>query len=132
MALLAVAVVGGGFYYASQRSAQRVRVREDHLAQVAALARAEKDTEWLQRAIREKQAILGMTAREVEQAKGQPALKQRGDTLPESDQVKGGVENWIYDSRGGQVSVVLFGAKGFVIYSSDVGDKPGPGQAIRQ
>src|SRR5689334_24049450 len=78
-AVLALAVVGGGLYLASkdpERLPTKVKpTREDNLTQVAALARVEKDSEWLQRAIREQQAIIGMTFREVETAKGRPAAK---------------------------------------------------------
>lgn len=84
------------------------------------------------RAIRERQAILGMTFREVETAKGAPLLKQRGDTLPEIHRSKGGVEQWVYDLTGGNEASVVFGVNGLVIQSSDVGDKPRLGQAIRQ
>jgi hypothetical protein len=129
---LAVAAVGGGLYLVSQRTERPAPLKDDSLVQVAALARVEKDSEWLQRAIRERQAILGMTYREVEQAKGRPQLKQRGDTLAEPYRQKGGVENWVFDSGTGAVTTVLFGANGLVIHSSDVGDKPRPGQAIRQ
>jgi hypothetical protein len=130
--LLAIAAVGGGLYFVSQRSERPVVPNDDTLAQVAALARVEKDTEWLQRAIRERQAILGMTYREVEMAKGRPLRKQRGDTLPEIHRAKGGMENWIYELDGGAESSVLFGANGLVIYASDVEGKPRHGHAIRQ
>ena len=73
-----------------------------------------------------------MTYREVENAKGPPKLKQRGDSLTEVQRARGGVENWIYDLDGGETASVLFGVNGLVIQSSDVGDKPRPGQAIRQ
>ena len=132
IALLAVAAVGGGIYLASHRPEQRPVVKEDNLAQIAALARVEKDAEFLQRAIRERRAILGMTYREVESAKGRPALKQRGDVLREAHRSKGGVENWVYDQGVGEVSEVLFGVNGLVIFSSDVGRKPGDGDAIRR
>lgn len=134
VAVLAVAVVGGGLYLAS-KNPERLPVpvpSADNLVQVAALARAEKDAEWLQRATRERQAIIGMTYREVEMAKGKPATKQRGETLPPEDRAKGGVENWLYNLEGGQVSAVLFGTNGVVVYSSDVGETPGPGQVIRK
>jgi hypothetical protein len=107
-------------------------VKDDPLPQVTALARAEKDAEWLQRAIRERRAILGMTYREVEMAKGSPQFKHRGDDLPEVHRAKGGTEIWIYDRSAAGESFVLFGANGRVIQSSDVGDSPLPGQAIRQ
>jgi hypothetical protein len=129
---LAVVAVGGGLYVVSQRAERPVAPKNDNLAQVAALARVEKDSEWLQRAIRERQAILGMTYREVEQAKGVPRLKQRGDVLPEIHRAKGGVETWSYDAGDGRTSTVIFGANGLVIKSSDVGDPPRAGQAIRQ
>jgi hypothetical protein len=130
-AILALAAVGGVVYF-TQRAERRPRVNEDPLPQITALAQAEKDAEWLKRAIRGRQAILGMTYREVEMAKGRPQLKQRGGSLPDILRARGGVENWIYDLGGGNESNVLFGQNGFVIQSSDVGDKPGPGQAIRQ
>src|SRR5688500_5121694 len=130
--LLTIAAVGGGLYFASQRSERRVIPKEDTLAEVAALARVEKDSEWLQRAIREHQAILGMTYREVETAKGRPQRKQRADSLPEIHRANGGVENWIYEEEGGAVSSVVFGSNGLVIYSSDVEGKPRQGHAIRQ
>jgi hypothetical protein len=129
---LAVAAVGGGLYYATTRPVQRVAPPDDTLAQVAALARVEKDTEWLQRAIREREAIVGMTYREVETAKGRPHRKQRGEELPESHRAKGGVENWIYEVDGGPESSVLFGANGLVIFASDVEGKPRQGHVIRQ
>jgi hypothetical protein len=129
--LLAVAAVGGGLYFVTKRPEPRVVPKVDTLAQVAALARVEKDTEWLQRAIRERQAILGMTYREVETAKGRPQRKQRGDTLPEIHRAKGGVENWIYEADGVE-SNVLFGTNGLVVFSSDVEGKPPQGHAIRQ
>ena len=133
MAILAFAVVGGGLYVASRQPPEPKPVpKNDNLAQVAALARAEKDAEWLQRAIREQQAILGMTSREVETAKGRPVTKLRGDSLNDNDRAKGGVEKWVFQTDGREPSEVLFGANGFVISSSDVGDKPGPGQAVRQ
>jgi uncharacterized protein HemX len=131
-AFLAVAALGGGVYYASQRAERRPVVKEDHLAQIAALARVEKDTEWLQRAIRERQAILGMTYREVETAKGQPQFKQRGESLQQTHRAQGGVENWVYEMDGGKISEVLFGSNGLVIYASDVADKHGDGHAIRK
>jgi hypothetical protein len=130
--LLTIAAVGGGLYFISTRSKQPAAPRNDTLAQVAALARVEKDTEWLQRAIRERQAILGMTYREVETAKGRPLRKQRSDTLSETYRAKGGVENWIYEAEDGSESSVLFGANGLVIYSSDVEGKPSQGHVIRQ
>lgn len=130
--LLAIAAVGGGLYFVSTRSERRLAPKEDTFAQVAALARVEKDTEWLQRAIRQGQAILGMTYREVEAAKGRPQRKERGDTLPEFHRAKGGVENWIYEDEGGAETSVLFGTNGLVIYSSDVEGKPRQGHAIRQ
>ena len=69
MAFLAVAMVGGGLYLASRQApAPKVVTNDDSLAQVAALARVEKNAELVQRAIRERQAILGMTYREVEEA----------------------------------------------------------------
>ena len=129
---LALVAVGGGVYVMSQRAERPARPKNDTLAQVAALARAETDSEWLQRAIRERQAILGMTYREVEQAKGAPRLKQRGDTLPDVHRAKGGVEVWTYDAADGRNATVVFGANGLVIQSSDVGDAPRPGQAVRQ
>jgi hypothetical protein len=129
---LAVATVGGGLYLATQSADRRPAKSTDTLAQVAALARAEKDNEWLQVAIRERQAILGMTLREVEKAKGRPQRKQRGDELSENLRAKGGVENWTYDADPGAVSSVLFGANGLVIHSTDVDGKTGPGHAIRQ
>lgn len=131
-ALLAVAVVGGGLYLVTHRTERPPPKDNDSLPQIAALARAEKDAEWLQRAIRERQAILGMTYREIESAKGAPNLKLRGESLTEIQRAKGGVENWIYDLGGGETTSVLFGVNGLVIQSSDVGDKPRPGQAIRQ
>jgi hypothetical protein len=131
-AILAIAAVGGGLYFVSQRFERRAASNEDTLTQVAALARVEKDVEWLQRAIRERQAILGMTYREVEMAKGRPHVKQRGDTLPGTHRARGGVENWIYDVGGGEVSSVLFGANGLVIDATDVAGKPRYGYAIRQ
>ena len=131
-ALLAIAAVGGGLYYVSHRPERKPTRTDDPLPQVAALARAEKDSEWLQRAIRERQAILGMTFREVEMAKGTPRLKQRGGTVPEIPRSKGGVEQWVYDQNGGNEATVVFGANGLVIQSSDVGEKPRLGQAIRQ
>ena len=130
--LLAIAAVGGGLYFVATRGEQRVAPKVDTFAQVAALARVEKDTEWLQRAIRERQAIVGMTYREVETAKGHPHRKERGDTLPEIHRAKGGVENWIYEAEGGAEASVLFGTNGLVIYSSDVVGKPRQGHAIRQ
>lgn len=133
MAILAFAVVGGGLYLASRQPPDaRPVAKNDNLAQVAALARAEKDAEWLQRAIREHEAILGMTFREVETAKGKPLTKLRAESLTDEERARGGVEKWLFpaDSRGS--SEVLFGASGLVISSSDVGDKPGPGQAVRQ
>ena len=130
--LLAIAAVGGGLYFVATRGEQRVAPKVDTFAQVAALARVEKDTEWLQRAIRERQAIVGMTYREVETAKGHPHRKERGDTLPEIHRAKGGVENWIYENEGGAEANVLFGNNGLVIYSSDVEGKPRQGHAIRQ
>ena len=107
-------------------------IKEDNLTQVAALARAEKDAERLQYAVREHQAILGMTFREVESAKGRPATKQRDGFLTDAERTKGAVEKWTFPVDGGAPSVVLFGANGLVIYSSDVGDNPQPGQMIRQ
>lgn len=133
IAILAVAVVGGGLYLSSRRPPEPVVViKEDNLAQIAALARVEKDAERLQRAVREHRAILGMTFREVESAKGRPASKQRDDTLADAERAKGAVEKWTYPANGGAPSVVFFGATGLVIYSSEVGDNPQPGQLIRQ
>ena len=131
-AILAIAAVGAGLYFVSHRSQRRPRSEDDSLAQVAALARVEKETEWLQRAIRERRAILGMTYREVEMAKGPPHLKRRGDTLSEAHRAKGGVENWVYRPGNGEGANVLFGVNGRVIQSSDVGDMPRPGDAIRR
>jgi hypothetical protein len=130
--LLAIAAVGGGLYFVSKRPERRVAPKEDTFAQVAALARAEKDTEWLQHAIRERQAILGMTYREVEMAKGRPHRKQRGENLPEVHRAKGGVENWVYEVNGGAESSVLFGANGLVIHATDVEGKSRHGHSIRQ
>lgn len=133
VAILAVAVVGGGLYLASRQLPEpRAVVKDDSLAQVAALARAEKDAEWIQRAIREHQAILGMTARETETAKGRPSTKLRGGSLTADERTKGGIEKWVFQTDGRESSEVLFGANGLVISSSDVGDKPGPGQVVRQ
>ena len=133
IAVLAVAVLGGGLYLSSRQPLEpKVVIKEDNLTQVAALARVEKDAERLQRAVREHQAILGMTFREVESAKGRPASKQRNDSLADEDRTKGAVEKWTYLVNGRAPSVVLFGATGLVIYSSDVGDNPQPGQLIRQ
>jgi hypothetical protein len=133
MAFLAVAMVGGGLYIASRQvPAPKLVAAEDHLAQVAALARVERDAEWLQRAIRERQAIIGMTFREVEEAKGRPAEKQRGEALTVDDRAKGGVEKWLYAGNSSSSAFVLFGASGLVISSSDVGGVPLPGQSVRQ
>jgi hypothetical protein len=132
VAVLALAAVGGGVYLVTQQAGRRPAPKDDPVAQVAALARVEKDTEWIQRAIRERQAILGMTYREVERAKGPPSRKQREETLPESDRANGGVEKWIYESADRETASVLFGSNGLVIQSSDVGDTPRPGQAVRQ
>lgn len=132
VALLAVAAIGGGLYLASHRTEPPPAPNDDAVARVAALARAEKDTELLRRAIRERHAIVGMTFREVEAAKGAPQVKERGDTLSEALRLKGGVENWIYEAGTGAPSTVLFDANGRVIFSSDVGDTPGPHQAIRR
>ena len=129
LAILAMAVVGGGLYVASrQQPEKRPIVSDDKLVQVAALARAEKEAEWLQRAIRERQAILGMTSREVENAKGQPAVRLRATDLSDDERSKGAVEKWVFRDSAS----VLFGTTGLVIYSSDVGDTPQPGQIVRQ
>jgi hypothetical protein len=130
--LLAVAAIGGGLYLASQRPETPPPAKDDAVARVAALARAEKDAEWLRRAIRERQAILGMTFREVETAKGTPQVKERGDTIAEALRSKGGVEIWVYASDTGKPSKVLFDANGRVILSSDVGDTPELHQVIRR
>lgn len=133
VALLAVAVVGTGIYLASQRTPQRKPVpQEDSLPQVAALARAEKDAEWLRSAIRAQKAILGMTDHEVELAKGAPAQKLRDSALSESERARGGVEKWIYRDGRGTPTVVIFSAGNRVIFSSDVAETPLPGQAIRR
>ena len=133
MAFLAVAMVGGGLYLASRQAPQpTVVTKEDNLAQVAALARVEKDAEWVQRAIRERQAILGMTYREVEEAKGRPMEKVRDSALSPEERAQGGVEKWIYDRRSDSPAVVLFNASGRVVVSSDVGAVPLPGQAVRR
>ena len=100
--------------------------------EVAALARVEKNTERLKRAIRERQAIPGMSYREVESAKGRPHLKQRDDALTETHRARGGVENWVYNLEEGKTSSVLFDARGLVIYSTDLGDAPAPGDVIRR
>ena len=126
-----MATVGGGLYLVSQRSERRSG-GEDTIAQIAELARAEQDAKWLQQAIRNRQAILGMTQREVERAKGPPHLKQSSDALTETHRAHGGVENWIYPQASGDVANVLFGVNGLVVYSSDVGDQPGEGQVIRR
>jgi hypothetical protein len=132
LALLAVAAVGGGLYLAKQRADRRAPRNNDSIAQIAALARAEKDNEWLQLAIRERRAIIGMTFREVETAKGRPHRKHRGDDLPEDLRARGGVESWVYNLDGGAISSVLFGPNGFVIHATDVEGQTGPGHAIRQ
>ena len=133
MGFLAVAMVGGGLYLASRQTpTPKVVTKEDNLAQVAALARVEKDAEWVQRAIRAHQAILGMTYREVEEAKGRPAEKVRGSALSAEEQARGGVEKWIYEGGAGSTAMVLFNAGGRVVGSSDVGAVPLPGQAVRQ
>src|SRR5688572_21297850 len=133
MAFLAIAMVGGGLYISSRQApAPKVVAKEDHLAQVAALARVEKDAEWLQRAIRQRQAILEMSFREVEKAKGRDTENQRGEALTVEDRAKGGVEKWVYDASSGNSSVVVFGVSGLVVSSSDVGAVPLPGQAVRQ
>jgi hypothetical protein len=133
IAVLAVAVVGGGLFLSSRQPPESKSViKEDNLTQVAALARAEKDAERLQHALREHQVILGMTFREVESAKGRPAAKLRDDSLADADRTKGAVEKWTYPVDGGAPAVVLFGANGLVIYSSEVGDNPLPAQMIRQ
>src|SRR5262245_48296219 len=80
VAVLALAAVGGGIYLATQHTERPVK-KDDALVQVSALARVEKDAEYIQRAIRERQAIVGMTFREVELAKGRPSLKLRAETL---------------------------------------------------
>lgn len=129
-ALLAVAAVGGGVYYVAKR-ADRPPPRDDSIAQIAALARVEKDSEWIQRAVREGRAILGMTYREVQDAKGPPLRKERDALLSASLRARGGVENWVYET-GGRETNVLFNIKGLVIQSSDVGEKPQVGQAVRQ
>ena len=130
-ALLAFAAVGGGIYYLAHRPERRV-VNDDNLAQVAALARLEKDTELLQRAIRERRAILGMTFSEVEQAKGPAHLKQRGYTLSDAHHAKGGIEHWVYALGTDKESGVLFGSNGLVIDTTDVAGKPRSGYTIRQ
>src|SRR5215207_6501600 len=122
VAVLALAVVGGGVYLASNRPERPTVAKEDRLAQVAALARAEKDAEFLQRAIREQRAIIGMTTREVESAKGRPTLKRRGDDLSADERVRGATESWVYNAGTAKESSVVFGANGLVISSSDVGD----------
>lgn len=133
VAILAVAVVGAGIYLAAQRTPPPMPLpREDSLPQVAALARAEKDAEWLRNAIREQKAILGMTDREVQLAKGAPTQKLRDGALTEGERAKGGVEKWIYDDGRGSPIVVLFGVSNRVIASSDVSETPLPGQAIRR
>src|SRR5688500_4593737 len=101
-ALLALAAVGGGIYIVSQRPEPRPALNQDSVAQIAALARVEKETELVQRAIRNRQVIVGMTYREVETAKGRPAIKQRGETLSEKHRALGGAEAWIYELSGGE------------------------------
>ena len=130
-ALLAVAAMGGGVYYLTHRPAPRV-VNDDNLAQVAALARVEKDAELLQRAIRERRAILGMTFSEVELAKGPAHFKQRGYTLSDAHHAKGGVERWVYDLGTDKESGILFGSNGLVIDATDAAGKPRSGYSIRQ
>lgn len=132
VAIMALAAVGGGVYIATHRSEPPPAVQDDRLAEIAALARVEKDTEWIQRAIRERHAILGMTYREVETARGLPQRILRDDALSEIHRAKGAVENWVYEREGGEVASVLFGSNGLVIHSSDVGETPRPGQAVRQ
>jgi hypothetical protein len=116
----------------SQRPERRPVRNEDSVAQIAALARVEKETELVQRAIRNRQAIVGMTYREVETAKGRPSIKQRGETLAEQHRALGGAETWIYELNGGEVSEVVFGANGLVIHATDVAGQPRDGHAIRQ
>ena len=128
--LVAVMAVGGGVYFLSQRVERKVG--QDNIAQVAALARAEKETEWLQQATREQRAILGMTNREVLSAKGSPAVRQKAESLSDAERAKGGAEKWIYDVGGGNEATVLFGPTGLVIETSDVSSPPRLGQVIRQ
>jgi hypothetical protein len=132
VAVLAMATIGGGLYLASRRPEAPPVLNDDAVGRVAALARAEQDSELLRRAIRERQAIVGMTFREVETAKGAPHVKQRGETLPDALRAKGGVENWVYQTGVGDPANVLFGATGRVVYSSDIGEKPEPHQVIRR
>ena len=131
-ALLAVAAIGGGIYVVTQRPEPRPVRNQDSIAQIAALARVEKETELVQRAIRNRQAIVGMTYREVETAKGRPSIKQRGETLAAKHRDLGGAEAWIYELSGGEVSHVIFGANGLVIHATDVAGHPRDGHAIRQ
>ena len=131
-AILAVAAMGGGLYLVTHRSPPPPAPSSDAFTEVAALARVEQNTERLKRAIRERQAIPCMTYREVETAKGRPHFKKRDDALTETDRAKGGVENWVYNLEEGKIASVLFDVNGLVIYSSELGDTPGPGDVIRR
>lgn len=115
----------------TRQSAERTANREaERVAQAS--DRAQLETQWLEKAIRENRAILGMTRYEVEMAKGKPYIRRRGQEQPKEMIDGGAVETWIYRISDEKGSSVLFGLGGLVIYSSDTAGLPLYGNAIRQ
>lgn len=130
LAALAVAVASG--FYIQSRIAQSESDKRV-AAELRLIAKKQKaDEEALAAAIRDRRAIIGMTASEVIMAKGQPYIVQSGRGLPDEYREHGGVENWIYQASGGDVNGVLFGSNGLVVYSADVAGKTLRGNVIRQ
>lgn len=122
--------------YLKDRS-DRKSVDQANGDKIAALTRQINEEEWrlredellLRQAIRERRVLIGMTRSEVMMAKGQPSMRQSGDTLLDRAREMGGVELWIFDTD--RSTAVLFGLGGQVIYATEVVGKPRLGNEIR-
>lgn len=128
--LVLISLICGGIYVAGELNDRKLAAElRDQIARNQ--ERANRDEYYLQEAIRNGQAIIGMTASEVYRARGKPYIIQPRNVLVDAQLELGGVENWIYQDADG-VKGILFGANGLVVYSSDVAGKPRIGNVIRE
>jgi hypothetical protein len=132
VSLAAVAVIAVAVLYLSDRRGAQASVQQAAAETSALMRQADQDVRWLETAIREKRAILGMTRYEVEMAKGKPDIRYRGQNQPDAMLNAGGVETWIYETHDGKGNSVVFGLNGQVIFAMDALGKPRQGHAIRQ
>jgi hypothetical protein len=130
--LVALPVAVMAVLYLSDRRDAQISVQQAAAETSAILLQADQDVRWLEAAIREKRAILGMTRYEVEMAKGKPDIRYRGQNQPDAMLNAGGVETWIYETHDGKGNSVVFGLNGQVIFAMDALRKPRQGHAIRQ